>query len=334
MVKNKGRFHSLKRPSAALLLLALSPGAALARGRQPQAPSFEPNSGGPSYIVVDTSGNQSDPPEILAYQPDLQRRPASLTKLMTIYLMCQTLTQDEAKPVSARVFPQGLNTMIPISKTAAGMIGSSLGLKAGSKVDLRTLALGMMTISANDAATAVGEAIAGKGHRFSDMMNAEANRLGMLSSKFIDATGQDILPPYKTRQNISTAHDIALLAASLYKTYGQIFSTILHPAALKFAGRDLKNLEKDVLGCPEGPMGKVVMAKGGINIGGHDSAVVMTNGTQSYVMVILGAANTPSLKSLRVSLFKKAEARIDGLAKKLADLNTVHTVRVSFKSPS
>ncbi len=313
------------------MLLAISPDGALAHGKRYRMPVLEPAPTPPTFIVVDATDHQANPSEILSSQPDAQRRPASLTKLMTVYLMCKTLTEDAEKPAADRVFPQGLATPVTISKTAASMIGSRLGLKAGSKVDLRTLAMAMMTISANDAATAVGEAIAGKGRRFPDMMNTEAQRLGMVSSSFINATGQDILPPYKPRQNISTAHDMALLAGSLYKTYSGGFPAILHPATLEFAGRTLKNIEKDVLDCSEGTMGKVVMAKGGINVGGHDSVVVMSDGVRSYVMVILGARDTPSLKAKRDNLFTETQTRISDMAK----LKPAHAVQsAALNSPS
>jgi D-alanyl-D-alanine carboxypeptidase len=193
-------------------------------------------------------------------------------------------------------------------------------MRQGTRISLRTLATAAMTISANDAAAAIGEALAGKGNSIADMMNAQARTLGMLGTRFIDATGQDILPPYPARQNISTARDIATLAGRLYGAYGKKYSAILHPEAMSFGGRRMTNIEKDVINSREGDLGNVVLAKGGINVGGHDSAVVMTPGPQSgtYVMVILGAQNTPALKAERGSVLRQAEIAVAQAEKQAA----------------
>ena len=315
----KDRDPSGKRPSYALLaalasatlpLIAAAPAPHRIEAVRRPARPVRPKPLEPSYIVVDTARDPGGTPEILGQQQDLQRRPASLTKLMTAYLLCSTLTEDAGKPKADRVFPDGLATQIPITRTAAATSGSRLGLRAGTTVDLRTLAMGMMTISANDAATAIGEAIAGPSRNAADLMNAEANRLGMYSSGFIDATGQDILLPDKPRQNLSTARDIATLAASLYRDYQGRFPDILHPAQVRFGNRQMENIEKDVLGSPQGSLGRVVLAKGGINVGGHDSAMVLDNGDRTRVMVILGAVDADSMKRLRASLLQEARRMV------------------------
>ena len=228
-----------------MALVTLSPASGIAHGRRAAAPHARSETVDPSYTLTDTPDNSSNPVQILGNQEDLQRRPASLTKLMTTFVTLKTVTDDAGKPAAARVFAKGLDTPIPISAAAAATTGSRLGLKPGSRERLGTLLLAMMDISANDAATAVGEALAGKDRKVSDLMNAEASRLGMMSTRFIDASGQDILPPNPPRQNISTARDMALLAECLYRGYGRQFPDILHPESMTFKGRRMGNIETD-----------------------------------------------------------------------------------------
>ena len=296
----------------------LVPPEAEAHDRSRRSQASHPAALPASYIVVDATPGLP-PAEIVSYQQDLQRRPASLTKLMTAWLLCQTLADDAEKIPSERIFPKGLDTLIPISKDAAAASGSHLGVKAGTRVSAQTLATGMMTISANDAATALGEAIAGPDRKAADLMNAEARRLGMLSSRFFDYSGQDILLPNAPQTNLSTARDIATLAAALYHTYGEKFPGFLHPAKVKFAGQVHENIENDVLGTRQGDLGQVVMAKGGINVGGHDTAVVMSNGEKTYVMVMMGAKDTPSLKSERERILEKAGAIVKVAGSRIGD---------------
>ena len=128
-----------------------------------------------SSIVVDaTSGDVLE--EVNA---DELRHPASLTKMMTLYLTFEALrdrriTLDEAVPVSAH---------------AASMEPSKLGLVPGSRLTVEQAILGLVTKSANDAASALGELLGGSEDRFAQMMTLRARALGMSRTTFTNASG-------------------------------------------------------------------------------------------------------------------------------------------------
>ncbi|GBR01976.1 D-alanyl-D-alanine serine-type carboxypeptidase [Acetobacter oeni LMG 21952] len=135
--------------------------------------------------------------------PDLQRYPASLTKLMTLYMTFKalrsgTLTLDQAVPVSIH---------------SATREPSKLGLVPGSYLTVEQGILGLVTKSANDAACALGELIGGSEPQFAAMMTAEAHNLGMSRTTFQNASG---LP---NPGQVTTARDLATLAQHLISDF-------------------------------------------------------------------------------------------------------------------
>ena len=118
---------------------------------------------------------------------------ASTTKIMTSLLLIESGNLDE---------------VVTISKYAAGIEGSSIGLRAGDKVTKRTLLLGMMLESGNDAATAAAEAVSGSLEDFALLMNKRAAEIGMKNSSFVTPSGLDAETHY------TTAYDMALLTAT------------------------------------------------------------------------------------------------------------------------
>jgi D-alanyl-D-alanine carboxypeptidase len=141
-----------------------------------------------------------------AVNADEQNYPASLTKMMTLYLTFQALQNGKLK----------IDQELPVSTWAASRAPTKLDLRAGQTVSVNDCILGMVTKSANDAATVVGESLGGGSEgKFADMMNAQAALLGMSSSHFANANG---LPDPDNR---STARDMAKLAMALYKDFPQ-----------------------------------------------------------------------------------------------------------------
>jgi D-alanyl-D-alanine carboxypeptidase/D-alanyl-D-alanine carboxypeptidase (penicillin-binding protein 5/6) len=156
---------------------------------------------GSAAIVIDpVTGHVLD--EVNA---DEQNHPASLTKMMTLYLTFQQLQAGRLK----------LDQQLPVSAFAAAKAPTKLGLVPGRTISVRDCILGMITKSANDAATVVAEGVAGSEGRFVEMMNAQALLLGMTATRFGSASG---LPdPHDT----TTARDLAKLAMALYRDFPQ-----------------------------------------------------------------------------------------------------------------
>ncbi|HUK61247.1 MAG TPA: D-alanyl-D-alanine carboxypeptidase family protein [Stellaceae bacterium] len=158
-----------------------------------------PASAGYSSIVID-----ADTGRVLAqHEPDAQNYPASLTKMMTLYLTFKGL---ESGTLS-------LQQRFTVSAHAAEQAPSKLDLKPGETVPLHDLIFAVITHSANDAAVVIGENIAGSEPAFAQRMTAEAHALGMSHTNFANASG---LP---NPDNVTTARDLATLALSLYRDF-------------------------------------------------------------------------------------------------------------------
>ncbi|MBW3098513.1 serine hydrolase [Pseudohoeflea coraliihabitans] len=138
---------------------------------------------------------------------DAQRYPASLTKMMTLYMLFEALE-------SGRV---NLSTRIPFSAHAAAEPPTKLGLKAGQSISVETAILSLVTKSANDAATATGEFLGGSEAQFARMMTAKARQLGMNRTTFRNASG---LPDGR---QVTTARDMARLGIALREHYPQYY---------------------------------------------------------------------------------------------------------------
>lgn len=143
---------------------------------------------------------------------DDRNYPASLTKMMTLYLAFEALEQGRLE----------LTTRLPVSKHAASRPPSKLGLAPGETISVRDVILALITKSANDAAVVMAEGIAGSESAFAQRMTAKARELGMTNTTFRNASG---LPH---REQVTTARDLAKLSQALLKRfpkYYRYFST-------------------------------------------------------------------------------------------------------------
>jgi D-alanyl-D-alanine carboxypeptidase len=139
---------------------------------------------------------------------DTRLHPASLTKMMTLYITFEAIAKGEIT----------LDTMVRVSAHAASEPPSKLGLKAGQKIALRYLIRAAAVKSANDAATAIGEAIGGSEAQFAARMNRTAKALGMKGSTFKNANG------LTTPGHMSTAHDMTILGRRLFYDFPQYYN--------------------------------------------------------------------------------------------------------------
>ncbi len=170
----------------------------------PAPPTFDAS----SYVLMDFGSGA-----VLAEHNSNERvDPASITKIMTAYIVYKALAAGDIS----------LHDHVEISEKAWRSIGSRMFVEVGNKIILEDLLLGLIIQSGNDASIALAEHVAGTEAAFADVMNAQAKRIGMKDSHFVNATG---LPD---TEHFTTAYDIALLSRAMisefpeeYKTYAQ-----------------------------------------------------------------------------------------------------------------
>ena len=179
----------------ARLFLALLFACACAHGAAPQPPSVM----GKSWIIADLSSGQI----LAAEKPDERFEPASLTKLMTAYVVFAALRDKKL----------ALDQLVNVSERAWKVPGSRMFIQPRRPVSVDELIRGMVVQSGNDACIALAEAVAGAEEAFVRTMNREAERLGMRNTRFMNASG---LPD---PQHYSTAHDLYLLSAALIRDF-------------------------------------------------------------------------------------------------------------------
>jgi D-alanyl-D-alanine carboxypeptidase (penicillin-binding protein 5/6) len=156
-----------------------------------------------AYIVVDYRTDK-----ILAAKDAVARmEPASLTKLMTAYIVFQELAAGKLK----------LDEQVMVSEHAWRSEGSRSFIELGKPVSVQDLILGMIVQSGNDATIALAERIAGTEETFAQLMNSNAKRLGMVGTHFEDSSG---LP---SPQHYTTARDLSLLASAIIREYPQYY---------------------------------------------------------------------------------------------------------------
>jgi D-alanyl-D-alanine carboxypeptidase len=155
---------------------------------------------------------------------DVALFPASLTKMMTLMMLFDALERGELKAGSK----------LPVSRRAAGMPASKLGLKAGSTITVDQAIQAMTVRSANDVAVVIAEALAGSESAFAEQMTRRARAIGMTSTTFKNASG---LP--NSRQK-STARDMATLSHRLIRRYAQYYHYFSQPS-FSFAGRTYRS---------------------------------------------------------------------------------------------
>jgi D-alanyl-D-alanine carboxypeptidase (penicillin-binding protein 5/6) len=165
----------------------------------PSAPGVDAK----AYIVVDYHTGKV----LAAQQPDARLEPASLTKLMTAYIVFSQLASGKLK----------LDEPVMVSEHAWRSEGSRTFIELGKPVSVELLILGMIVQSGNDATIALAERVAGTEETFVQMMNAMAKRLGMDGTHFENSSG---LP---SPQHYTTAHDMSLLAVAMIHDFPQYY---------------------------------------------------------------------------------------------------------------
>jgi D-alanyl-D-alanine carboxypeptidase (penicillin-binding protein 5/6) len=180
-----------------LLLPAPPPAAA------PMPTPAPPIIGAKSYLVVDSRTGA----ELASLNPDSPLAPASLTKIMTTYVVFSALQQGQLS----------LDDEVTVSEKAWRTEGSRMFIEVDTRVSMKDLLIGMIVQSGNDASVALAEHVAGSESVFAEMMNQHAAKLGMRSSHFKNATG---LP---AEGHTTTARDLATLARALIEEFPEYY---------------------------------------------------------------------------------------------------------------
>jgi D-alanyl-D-alanine carboxypeptidase (penicillin-binding protein 5/6) len=188
-------FAATPAPSAA-------PAAATATA--PAAPTLPGPVAARQFILVDQATGQT----LAAQGEDQRAEPASITKLMTAYVVFKALAEKRLR----------LDEPVTISERAWRAEGSRTFVEVGKQIPVEVLIKGMIVQSGNDAAIALAERVAGSEPAFAALMNTEAQRLGMRGSRFANATGLPDPDLY------STARDIATLSRAIIRDYPQFYA--------------------------------------------------------------------------------------------------------------
>ena len=187
------------RSTLAILFLLLFSASFAAPMPTPAAPII----GAKSYLVIDSKTGH----EIAALDADAPLAPASLTKIMTTYVVFSALQQGQIT----------LTEEVTVSEKAWRTEGSRMFIEVGTRVTVKDLLMGMIVQSGNDASVALAEHIAGSESVFAEMMNQHAATLGMHSSHFRNATG---LP---ADNHVTTARDLATLASAMVEEFPEYY---------------------------------------------------------------------------------------------------------------
>ena len=205
-----------------------------------------------------------------AVNADSLRYPASLTKMMTIYMLFEALRDRRVS----------LDQAVPVSAHAASMMPSKLGLMPGTAITVEQALLGLVTKSANDAASALGELLGGDEDRFAQMMTLRARALGMSNTTFRNASG------WPDPGQLTTARDLSLLARHLVQDYPVEYRYFSTPNFV-FHGRLIWNHDRMLQTYP----GADGLKTGYTEASGCNLVTSAVRGDVRLIGVVMGASN-------------------------------------------
>ena len=213
---------------------------------------------------------------------DLQRYPASLTKMMTLYMTFQALERGSLT----------LQDSMPVSIHASTQAPSKLGLRPGTHLGVEQAILALVTKSANDAACVLGEYLGGGDEtRFAALMTEQARRLGMAHTTFRNASG---LPD---PDQVTTARDLSVLARALMRDFPQYYH-YFGVREFPFRRHMIPNHDP-LLGVYQGADG---FKTGYTDLAGHNLVSSAQQGQVRLIGVVLGASSNESRNQTMISL--------------------------------
>jgi D-alanyl-D-alanine carboxypeptidase len=230
-----------------------------------------------SQIIVDANSGAT----LTSSSPDASRHPASLTKIMTLYLLFERLDSGKIK----------LDSEMSVSRHASEQDPTKLGLLPGQTIRVEDAIKGLVTRSANDAAVVIAEALGGDEDDFAKMMTRKAHMLGMSKTIYRNASG---LPD---DEQVTTARDQATLGRAIqdrFPRYYRYFST----ASFTFRGHSIAN-HNHLLGTVEGVDG---IKTGYTRSSGFNLVTSMRRGNRHLVGVVMGGHSGSSRDAIMRNL--------------------------------
>ena len=230
-----------------------------------------------SSIIVDGNSGAT----LTSTNPDASRHPASLTKIMTLYLLFERLDAGKIK----------LDTEMPVSEHASEQDPTKLGLMPGQTIRVEDAIKGLVTRSANDAAVVIAEALGGSEDDFARMMTRKAHMLGMSKTTYRNASG---LP---NDEQVTSARDQSTLGRAIqdrFPRYYRYFST----ASFTFRGHSIAN-HNHLLGTVEGVDG---IKTGYTRASGFNLVTSMRRGNRHLIGVVMGGRSGSSRDAIMRNL--------------------------------
>ena len=222
----------------------------------------------PPYAAIVLDGNSGN--VLHATNADELRHPASLTKIMTLYLLFERLDAGKLR----------LDSPLPVSEHASMQAPTKLGLKPGQLIEVEDAIRGLVTKSANDAAVVVAEAIGGSEHDFADMMTLKAHAIGMSRTIYRNASG---LP---NDEQVTTARDQALLGRTIQERFPRYYRYFATPS-FTYHGQTMRN-HNQLLGRVEGMDG---IKTGYTQASGFNLVASVRRNNRHIVSVVMGGTS-------------------------------------------
>jgi D-alanyl-D-alanine carboxypeptidase len=257
--------------------IVFSPPAEAARRKVSSGGGYNPLS---ASIVVDAKTGKI----LQGENVDEPRIPASITKVMTLYLLFEQLDRGRMR----------LDTPLAVSEHAASQAPTKLGLRPGSTIEVEDAIKGMVTLSANDASVVVAENIAGSEDAFAQMMTRKARELGMSNTVFYNANGLPHEPA-----NITTARDLSILGRAIQDRFPRYFA-YFQTSSFQFGKRTIRGHNR-LLGKIDGVDG---IKTGYTRASGFNLLTSVNTETRSLVAVVLGGRSGGSRDQKMASLIE------------------------------
>lgn len=242
--------------------------------------------GGATRVAIEAESGRI----LLEEAPDAPRYPASLTKMMTVYLAFEAMEKGE---ISAE-------KMVKVSAHAAGQTPVKIGFRVGAELKFGDVLAAAAVASANDAAVVVAEAVSGDEQAFVRRMNQAAARLGMTNTRFANASG---LPG---GSQTTTARDMALLGAALLREHPKRFS-LFNQRGGRIAGKRYETTNS-MLNLPGG----FGLKTGFTCAAGYNGVGAAERGGRRIILVTLGNDSRPARLRDAQDVFRKAMAATPG----------------------
>jgi D-alanyl-D-alanine carboxypeptidase len=261
--------------AAVVVTATVSPAEAARKKRRHVSGGYAPPY---AAMVVDAKTGRT----LHAVNEDAPRIPASLTKVMTLYMLFEQMERGRFT----------MNSELKVSAYAASQPPTKLGLRAGSTIEVEDAIKSMITLSANDSSVVVAENIAGSEEAFAEQMTRKARSLGMESTRFYNPHGLPNSPP-----NITTARDLTILARAIQERFPRYFP-LFQMRSFQYGSRTIRGHNR-LLGRIEGVDG---IKTGYTRASGFNLMTSAKSEGRQIVSIVLGGRSGASRDKIMADL--------------------------------